>query len=276
MNKNNLRLRLLAALVLIPIAIICVFLGGYYFLGLIVLVTVQALREFHYMMLPQGTRIQRKFMTPIAIAIPILVYLNELLILSWVIGLFIIITFVIELFRNRPNPATNIAMSIFALIYPVLFFASLIAIRERYSMDVGAAYIEGGWYLMLVFAGIWMCDSAAYITGSLIGKHKLFPRVSPNKSVEGAVAGLIASIGICAVGSQFTASVSIEFGLLMGLVIGVAAQIGDLIESLIKRDFGVKDAGSLIPGHGGILDRADSVLFTAPIMWLFYQIAKVG
>jgi phosphatidate cytidylyltransferase len=124
--------------------------------------------------------------------------------------------------------------------------------------------------VIIVIGAIFMCDSAAYFTGSIWGKHH-FSTISPKKTIEGCIGGLIAALLVCGIGWYFLADEKYPFwlGILLGLIIGTFAQIGDLLVSLIKRYFRVKDASDIIPGHGGILDRFDSVFFTAPAISLF-------
>ena len=124
--------------------------------------------------------------------------------------------------------------------------------------------------IVIVIGAIFMCDSVAYFTGSLWGKHH-FSRISPKKTVEGSIGGLAAAMLVCGVGWYFLAAdqYPVWVGVLLGLIVGAFAQIGDLLVSLIKRYFRVKDASDIIPGHGGILDRFDSVFFTAPMISLF-------
>ncbi len=124
--------------------------------------------------------------------------------------------------------------------------------------------------IIIVIGAIFMCDSAAYFTGSLWGKHH-FSRISPKKTIEGSMGGLVVAMLVCGIGWFFLADPRFPswIGFLLGLIIGVFAQIGDLLVSLIKRYFRVKDASDIIPGHGGILDRFDSVFFTAPMISLF-------
>lgn len=121
--------------------------------------------------------------------------------------------------------------------------------------------------IVTVITAIFMCDSAAYFAGSFFGKHH-FSSISPKKTIEGSVAGLIASMITTAIGWKFLVSPDypIYIGIILGLFIGLFAQIGDLLVSLMKRYFEVKDASNIIPGHGGILDRFDSVFFTAPVI----------
>jgi phosphatidate cytidylyltransferase len=115
-----------------------------------------------------------------------------------------------------------------------------------------------------------MCDTAAYFVGSTVGKHR-FSAISPNKTIEGSIAGLLAAVAVTTVGWIFIRNPKYPMilGAAIGLIIGVAAQVGDLLASLIKRYFRVKDASHIIPGHGGVLDRFDSLFFTAPALYLF-------
>jgi phosphatidate cytidylyltransferase len=113
-------------------------------------------------------------------------------------------------------------------------------------------------------------DSAAYYTGSAFGKHRLYPLVSPKKSIEGALGGLVGSIGGTMLARYtFFPQLSLTDAILTALFIGMLGQTGDLFESLLKRSFGVKDSGSIIPGHGGVLDRLDSIIFAAPAMYYY-------
>jgi phosphatidate cytidylyltransferase len=124
--------------------------------------------------------------------------------------------------------------------------------------------------VVIVIGAIFMCDSMAYFAGNIWGKHH-FSTISPKKTIEGSAGGLVAAVLVCGIGWFFLADPKYPawIGIILGLIIGVFAQVGDLLVSLIKRYFRVKDASDIIPGHGGILDRFDSVFFTAPIISLF-------
>jgi phosphatidate cytidylyltransferase len=177
----------------------------------------------------------------------------------------------IELFRNNGSAIYNIGSTLFGIFYIGLFSASLVAIREFYP-DIGTLYKHGGFLIISIFATIWVCDSAAYFGGLSLGKHKLFPRVSPKKSWEGAIFGFVfAMLTMAAAHYIVLGFLSLDEALTIGFIIGTVGQVGDLVESLIKRDAEVKDSSSLIPGHGGIFDRFDSLLFSAPIILLFLK-----
>ncbi|MDA3859999.1 MAG: phosphatidate cytidylyltransferase [Melioribacteraceae bacterium] len=175
----------------------------------------------------------------------------------------------IELFRNKESAINNLSATLLGIFYAGFFSATLIGIREFY-VDVPLSYTNGGFIIITIFITLWMTDSAAYFIGSAIGKNKLFPRVSPNKSWEGAIAGFVFAIITLVVLKIFLLNFLNWVDIIaFGVIIGIFGQVGDLIESLIKRDAGVKDSSNIIPGHGGIFDRFDSLLFSAPIIYLY-------
>jgi phosphatidate cytidylyltransferase len=128
--------------------------------------------------------------------------------------------------------------------------------------------------LLFLLLCVWVCDSAAYYVGSTLGRRKLAPEISPNKTIAGSVGGTVGGAGAAIILKMLNlVPWSISFTLVAGLCIAVLAQLGDLAESMIKRDAGVKDSGSLIPGHGGMMDRVDALLFTVPV---FYYILSIS
>jgi phosphatidate cytidylyltransferase len=131
-------------------------------------------------------------------------------------------------------------------------------------------YRWGGFTVIAVFASVWVCDSAAYFAGRAFGKHKLFERVSPQKTWEGAIAGFVTAILTFVLAAElFLPYMTLGNAIVCGGIVGSFGQIGDLVESLFKRDAGVKDSSSLVPGHGGVLDRFDSLLFISPLVFLY-------
>ncbi len=156
--------------------------------------------------------------------------------------------------------------------YVSLIFSSIVMLRDG----------EDGQYLyLLVFLAAWITDSFAYFSGRLFGKHKLIPQVSPKKTVEGAVGGVIFCVIACLGFGLFTALVwdaepNYLFLGVSGVILSVCAQIGDLIASLIKREHGIKDYGRLFPGHGGVMDRFDSVAAVAVVLLLISALPEMG
>ena len=146
--------------------------------------------------------------------------------------------------------------SIALLSFPCYF---MVWLREVYSPKM----------LILVFVLLWANDTFAYLTGRLLGKHKLFVRISPGKTIEGSVGGLVFTMAGVIIFSRCVAWLPLKVAIGMGLIAVVFGTLGDLCESMLKRQAGVKDSGRLIPGHGGILDRFDSVLFTMPFICIY-------
>ncbi|MBF8251299.1 MAG: cdsA [Deltaproteobacteria bacterium] len=137
------------------------------------------------------------------------------------------------------------------------------------------ATVEGREWTLLLFFTIWMGDIAAFYTGLSIGKHKLYPEISPNKTIEGAIGGIIGCFIIVTAAKLFYMNqLSVVDVAILSIGIAVMGQLGDLCESMFKRAAGVKDSGNIIPGHGGILDRFDSVLFAAPFLYYYLVFIK--
>ncbi len=160
------------------------------------------------------------------------------------------------------TPVSRGLSAVGALAYGLLYFsvpvASLVRLRQ----------IGGPLLLVLCFAIVWLGDTFAFYCGKRWGRSKLAPSVSPNKTREGAIAGLLAGLMAAAVWSWLVLDSVSGKVLLLALVVGAAAQMGDLVESLLKRGAGVKDSGTLFPGHGGVMDRLDALFFAAPAAWL--------
>ena len=169
----------------------------------------------------------------------------------------------------RANIA-DVAITAFGPIYTALTFSCIVRIR---AVDPG----WGGFFLTIgVMSSIWANDSFAYLVGSRIGKHKLAPRISPNKSTEGFWGGLLASIIPWAIMGIFhIEGLTLVKALAIGPVVGISSVIGDLFESRIKRGVGVKDSGDILPGHGGLLDRSDSMLFGGMVAYAFLHIGGI-
>ncbi|WP_455136261.1 phosphatidate cytidylyltransferase [Thermophilibacter sp.] len=158
-------------------------------------------------------------------------------------------------FTPRASVA-DVAVTAFGPLYTSLSFSSVILIRQFDPGLTGAILTFG------VMLSIWANDAFAYFVGSAIGAHKLVPRISPNKSVEGFFGGLVGSVVVWVLLALFAVdALSVPLAVVFGLVVGLAGVIGDLFESRLKRGVGVKDSGNLMPGHGGLLDRSDSMLF---------------
>ncbi|MEZ7900383.1 MAG: CDP-archaeol synthase [Flavobacteriales bacterium] len=185
----------------------------------------------------------------------------------------LLILVVQELFMKDTIPYQNISSTLFGILYITLPFAALnyISFNEEFYSKIG---LSGNWSLLTgFFIILWTSDSMAYLVGRKFGKHKLFPRISPGKTWEGfiggvffaVIAGYIYSLVTKDVQADSTINASLHW-IVMSLIISVFGMLGDLSESLLKRSGGVKDSGSLLPGHGGVLDRFDGIFFSSPII----------
>jgi phosphatidate cytidylyltransferase len=172
------------------------------------------------------------------------------------------------------------------LLGPLLLlreFASVIQMFHTFGMEGNylnnPIFLEGktwGIFVIIIFFTIWICDSAAYFIGKAYGKNKLFQRVSPNKTWEGAIAGFVfAILSFYAFGYFFLPNLPSVHAIILGFIVGTAGQIGDLSESQLKRDAEVKDSSNIIPGHGGVLDRFDSIMFVSPVILIYLLLSNI-
>jgi phosphatidate cytidylyltransferase len=182
------------------------------------------------------------------------------------------------------QPLRAVTSTVAGVLYAGVTLAFAPLLRSAASADAGGAQptiLASMIWVLLPLVTTWVGDSAAYFVGRAIGKHKLAPAVSPGKTVEGGVAGLVGSAGAAALLALVLGrpDSGVPFAPLtaawIGLVLGAVAQVGDLAESMLKREAGVKDSGKLLPGHGGFLDRMDSLLFSIPAAWGLLKLAGV-
>ena len=187
---------------------------------------------------------------------------------SFAITVIIMTAFLIELF-SRKEPGAAIKDGAFLLVgvfYVAWLLGHLLPLR---------ALNEGRHLIFYLFLVTWSCDAGAYYAGKLFGRRALAPRVSPNKTIEGAVGGLIFSIAASLMAREwFLQSLSFQEAVGLGILLGGVGQLGDLVESMMKRGVGVKDSGGFLPGHGGLLDKVDSLLFTTPSFYYYMILAK--
>jgi len=265
--------RLLTVLVCVPVIFACTYFGGWSFFVLVALLAILSLNEFYSLMNKKG------YSPSYVIGIPVTLFFIWLTSYTvkhpvwepYAIGILttaIIITFSGGLFLKKAQDSTvNASITLLGILYIGWMFCYLILTRE---LDPhGALFWKNhGAYLFFLMIAIWACDTSAYVIGTYFGKVKLSPYISPKKSVEGAVAGLVVSIVVAYIFGSLI-GMNMSHSIILGVVIGIVGQISDLVESLIKRDAGVKDSSHIIPGHGGVLDRMDSFILAAPIMYYY-------
>ncbi len=300
--------RALTAIILIPIVVIALFKAPLWLFTLFVFgVAVLAAHEYFEIATATGFKPFRNLdyilitwvfasfsVAAVKLQVTPVVLISVLMLIVPLI-LFCFVFLTVAMTRDSLSQALGDAAVSFFLV-PYIAVPLVLIVVFRAVFGTGAIFVL---YLMLM---VWTGDIAAYYVGRALGKHKLAPRVSPGKTWEGAIASAIGSIIVALL--LFRYSVSIEVGLsklhlldlrhnffvdashsgpvfasltapvwlvvLFGLCVNVAAQIGDLVESAMKRGAGVKDSGTIVPGHGGVLDRIDALLFAIPVGWLFY------
>lgn len=173
--------------------------------------------------------------------------------------------FFAELYRKKKQPFHNIAYTLTGVLYTALPFGLLSEIASfRHTYNPGL--------LIGYFVLIWTSDTFAYLVGRKLGKNKLFERISPKKSWEGSAGGALAAIAMSWLLSTIYTGIELWIWITMAAIIVVTGTLGDLTESLLKRSLGVKDSGNILPGHGGLLDRFDAVLLSAPFVWAFLSL----
>ena len=184
--------------------------------------------------------------------------------------LFIMLTMIAELYYKAPNPINNWAFTLFAQVYCAGSFSMLNFIGAEPGTPGVMTYTP--LFIMAIFIFVWLDDTGAYLVGSLIGKRKLFERISPKKSWEGFFGGLILVLASSQAFAWFAPEISRLNWLGLAATVVLFGTWGDLIESLLKRTLGVKDSGHILPGHGGMLDRFDSVMLAVPASYIYIEL----
>jgi phosphatidate cytidylyltransferase len=269
MISRNLAQRLIVASIFIPLLLLVFHLGGLYLFALVELLITLAMWEY-YALTRLDFRIWQRFLLSVAALYPALAfrfqageYWFEL-----VFGLLVLTAFPNVFRRNLGELSRSIGLAVFGFFYLTFGFGSLILIRESNVVPIEGA---GDW-LIFLFATVWIVDTAAYFVGWKLGSTKLSPAVSPNKTVIGFIGGFLGAVLSAAI---FNFIFLPEAGFIKlvpaALVIALFGQLGDLTESILKRESGKKDSSNLIPGHGGVLDRFDSILFAGPALYLYLK-----
>lgn len=265
--------RIITALIGVPIILaIILFLPALYFALLVAVAVLAMLNEYFRMLEKNNIKPYKLLGYALACLIMVIFYLHmeSLIVLYFVIPATILL---FSLIQKEEFDAILLrsSMSMLGILYIGGLSSYLIALRRINGND------KLGQELVIFLIGIvWCSDTGAYYIGSLLGKHPLTSRISPKKTVEGAVGGVIAGIiGGILINSLFHWFIRMEECIIISLVISIIGQCGDLVESLIKRALKTKDAGSILPGHGGMMDRMDAIIFSAPFMY-FYFYLKTG
>lgn len=261
--------RWITGLIALPFLIFLVYKGGVPFTILIGVAAVVALWEYYRLVFEAETRLISNIILLWGYGITLALIGSTLLVgpnLSVsIIGFNLLIAAFVSLFQFKTDRTVleRVVKQLQGVVYIPVLLSFLILIREGSSGMIWVFVL-----LAVIFAG----DTSAYYVGSYLGRHKLIPAISPGKTIEGSIGGLAANLAVGSVGKIFFLS-ELPWGLslLFFLVVGLAGQVGDLFESELKRASGIKDSSGILPGHGGILDRIDALLFASPVAYIFIR-----
>jgi len=261
---SNLALRVLTAVVALPlVAALIAWREPLGFGGLVLVVATLALVEYTGVTLPGASRRLRAAVVVIGVGLAAAIYMHPPLALVWALVALVAVGAAV-LFEpgEIAGAGARLGLAAFGVFYIGLLAAPL-AILHRDAP-------EGPLWVFVALAVTFGNDTGAYFTGRALGRHKLYPTISPGKTVEGGVGGMVAGVGMMLLG-HFTVARTLSLAdcLLVAIPAGIVGPIGDLIESMLKRASGVKDSGRLLPGHGGMLDRIDALLFVSAWVYVY-------
>jgi len=270
--KKNRLARVVTGVAISIIAILAIVFGSIPLYLSLVVVIVLCSREFVKMLRHKGFHPSLSIMLFSAIVFATLTFFHNFSLVAPVLTLSIMSAFLVVLFRGRQPYIVNVATTILGALYCSWLPCHLLLIRQI-GMDRIAAFqfsnSQGLYLLMFVFVAVALTDIGAYYFGVKFGKRKLAEVISPKKTVEGALGGALCAVLASCVGIFYT-NLSLCEAIIGGLIITISAQLGDLSESLIKRDSGVKDSSDILPGHGGMLDRFDGYIFALPVAYYYF------
>jgi len=264
--------RVLASAIFLPCLIVIARRGGYYYLALIDIMILIGLWEFYRMMEAKGLRPYKTMGILSGLVLSWYVFFQHGIYENLLLSIIFIGIMTLELARKEKGLAVyHISVTVFGVFYVAWLGSHLILLRELPHLK-GLDYSMGFSFVIIAFVLTWCYDTGAYFIGSWFGRRPLLPSVSPGKTLEGAAGGVALSIvGILIARAVLAPYLSVPVAVGLGFVVSLVGQLGDLAESMIKRDVKIKDASMTIPGHGGVLDRFDSLLFTSPLLYYFLK-----
>jgi len=275
--KSNLLTRILIAFIFGPLIIYVTLVGRLPFLILVELLIVLGLREFSCLAKAKNLHLSKSILLPLGVVLALCVYQwGEQPFIFFLLGVFYLTSLSFILRGRTEGTTSGLSWSLLALFYVAGLFSFLILLRE-FPQSVGLDYKLGGLWIVYLLICIWSCDTFAYFIGASLGRHKLSPAVSPHKTVEGFAGGIVGAVAAAFLFRYvFFTSADLMHLLVIAILVGLVGQMGDLAESLLKRDAKLKDISNIIPGHGGILDRFDSLLFVSPVVYYYLKFMVYG
>jgi phosphatidate cytidylyltransferase len=273
----SLGLRIASGVVFVPLLVLLARAGGYAFAGLVALEVTFGLREFYRMMRGKGLHPYPLLGLLCGLGVVWKTFRPHQSQSDLLLTGAVLVTLGLGLRRPElKGRVEGMAVTLFGVLYVGWLSAHLLLLREL-PWRAGTPYADGAAYVLLAFFLTWSCDTAAYAVGRVFGRTRPWTRISPRKSVEGAVGGLVVALLAAFIArAWFAPFLSPRDAVVLGLGVGVFAQVGDLVESMLKRDARHGDSSDIIPGHGGILDRFDSLYFSAPLVFYYLKIVVFG
>ncbi len=278
-SGSSVGLRWLTAAIAMPIVLLFVWFGGWAAFAATLLVVVLGTLELRNMLLHAGYRPLTwiSFGLCVLFLLSAMFPLQRLLILEIGLSAFLPVSFIWMFVRRQKLDGALVdwALTLVIAIYlgwPMSYFLSIRGYKPGVLHFTGPVWVSlppGAWWLLITLLGVWGFDASAFFAGRYFGRHKLAPTISPAKTWEGVLGGMILSITASLVLTVIPLGVPWYLAIVLGILIGAAGTMGDLAESLIKRQTHVKDSGQIMPGHGGMLDRIDSLLFAVIVVYFF-------
>jgi phosphatidate cytidylyltransferase len=265
--------RIASGIVFVPLLVLLARAGGIAFLAFVALEVALGLGEFYRMMRGRGLNPFQRLGIASGLALLWVTYRP----LTPHVGLLVtgVLLLVLGLELRRPEArrrVEDIAVTSFGVLYVGWLSAHFVLLRELPG-QVGRGYADGASFALLAFFLTWSCDTGAYVVGRIFGRNRPWTRISTRKSVEGALGGLMFAVAAAFVArGWFAPYLGMRDAGIIGALVGLFAQVGDLVESLFKRDADHSHSSDFIPGHGGVLDRFDSLYFAAPVVYYYLQI----
>ncbi len=262
-KKRELKFRIIAAVVLVPIVVaLIMYLPKPLFFIAILAINLGIVAEFIKIAQCERDKARCTLTWVGAIIIPFAFYFKSFPLIISLLFFIMLVTFLVKMLTDTPtdNVLNDVASSFFSIIFIPFLFSFILLVHD----------ISPVW-LLCILCIVWGADSFAYFFGISFGKHKLIPKVSPAKSVEGLIGGFIGALLIALLFNYLFIDIHPLLMAIVAVEVIVASVIGDLIESMLKRSASIKDSGHVIPGHGGLFDRADSVLFAVPAAYFYLE-----
>ena len=271
MNLSKSVTRLITGVIFGFTALFAIMAGGLWIVGLALIIVTLASKEYVKILEHKGFRPSSRIIILSSFIFAALAYFNRFDMVALAFTACSIMAFMSVLFKGKQPYIANVATTILGFVYCGWFPLHLLFLRDLGSHPLYEGLIktnvttEGAGYALLLFFAVILTDSMCYYTGCYFGKHKLSKVISPNKTIEGSIGGTLSCMIFCFIFGQVL-MIPWYHCIILGLLIAAFAQIGDLCESMIKRDAGVKDSSNILPGHGGFLDRTDSYILTIPVV----------